>query len=442
MRHSAILPLIGVLLLTLAAALYASDVELYLRVMRHLIVNPIRTPFIDLESVLTTTRCWQQGVDVYASNPCDQLNRPMNYSPLWLRFSFLAIDRSWSLALGLALSLLYALSLAWLPPRRDARTLLICAACAFSSLSLFAIERGNLDVVIYLVCLLAAHGLTSSPPARLAAYGGLLLAGLLKFYPLVTCACVLRERPARAIAISTVMLGAIAAFVWAFAAELPRAAHNIPGTVFFGDVFSAQQLPRYAGLATAPIVHLLAPTMKLDFLNQHLFLGAVAGMLVLASCLNMAGLIRSNALRASLAGLADWQKARLFLGCALIAGCFFTGPSAGYRGILLLLCLPGLLSVQASLPACPLRGGMRLLLAAIVLVLQRDFFNAMLISLDVRPDTNALAGLAWLGFEALWWGIATSLLAILAVLCLQETATQATLRRLRPTLAAWAQGAG
>jgi hypothetical protein len=59
-------------------------------------------------------------------------------------------------------------------------------------------------------------------------------------------------------------------------------------------------------------------------------------------------LSRFAALRAAVAELPSPERMFLVIGSAVITGCFFAGQSIGYRGIFLLLVMPGLLTLSHS----------------------------------------------------------------------------------------------
>jgi hypothetical protein len=59
-------------------------------------------------------------------------------------------------------------------------------------------------------------------------------------------------------------------------------------------------------------------------------------------------LSRFAQLRAAIAELPDGERFFMVTGSAVIAGCFFAGQSIGYRGIFLLLVMPGLLALSRS----------------------------------------------------------------------------------------------
>src|SRR5262249_18094897 len=150
-----------------------------------IMVRPNLPPFFDLEFLRTTTTCWWRGVDVYVSNPCDPLNRPMDYSPLWLRMDFLAFDRTWTVPLGLGLAVLFYLSLGFLIPSRRWRDQALIWLASVSSVSVYGVERGNNDIIMYLLALAAGIVTTGGAVSRLTGYGLLTIGGLLKFYPVV-----------------------------------------------------------------------------------------------------------------------------------------------------------------------------------------------------------------------------------------------------------------
>src|SRR5215467_13068181 len=95
---------------TIALALvYELAPERYYPVLQFFGVSPFPDPFLDFQAVLSAVDCWQRGIDVYVNNPCDVLNRPFKYSPLWLRFAFLPGKEWTNLGLCLAISFFIAL---------------------------------------------------------------------------------------------------------------------------------------------------------------------------------------------------------------------------------------------------------------------------------------------------------------------------------------------
>ena len=80
-----ILPLLGLTLLAIFAALYAFDSDAYYRALTTIGIKPTKYPFVDWEYIGANIRCWNNNIDVYIADPCDVMNRPYNYSPLSLR---------------------------------------------------------------------------------------------------------------------------------------------------------------------------------------------------------------------------------------------------------------------------------------------------------------------------------------------------------------------
>src|SRR5262245_40287184 len=108
-----LVPLLGLALLAIFAALYAVEPTAYYRALARLGIEPFKYPLLDWEYIGAGFKCWNEGIDVYITNPCDVLNRPHGYSPLWLRAVFFPIDRAWTMPVGIGIVLAFLLSLFW-----------------------------------------------------------------------------------------------------------------------------------------------------------------------------------------------------------------------------------------------------------------------------------------------------------------------------------------
>ncbi len=161
---------------------------------------PFRTPFLDMHGVTSAIECHRLGYDVYIDNPCDVFHRPHAYSPLWLWLAVLPITTRWDNTLGLAAVVLFLVALAFLPPGRDWRLITLATV---SSTTMFAMERANVDLLMFVMAMLVVR-------LRFAGYAVALLAGMLKFYPIVLLVAAVRERVMLCIAIWAVALGAVA----------------------------------------------------------------------------------------------------------------------------------------------------------------------------------------------------------------------------------------
>jgi hypothetical protein len=239
-----VLPLLGLAGLAIFVALHTWSPDTYTSILTSIMIRPTTgEPFIDLEYLFTTAECWQKGIDVYVVNPCDSLGRLEGYSPLWLRAPLLFAERPWSVWYGVGLAGAFFLSLAALPTERRWRDQVVVALAAFSSATIYGVERGNIDLIIFMMALAAGLWAARSPPVRLAGYGLLLIAGLLKFYPLVGLVLALRERFARFLVIAGICTAVVVVFVLEFRAELVKTVGNIPKSSYFGDNVAARQLP-------------------------------------------------------------------------------------------------------------------------------------------------------------------------------------------------------
>jgi hypothetical protein len=447
-RNSSLRPLIfrfavsacGLLVLSLVTFFYIEYPYVYIKLINAMIKFRAPHPFMDWEYIPSAIRCWSEGVNVYTDNTCFTTLgnlQPFPYSPLLLRATFLELGEHWINVTMLSVCVLFLLSLATLTPPHDWRALIIALFATLSSATFLAAERGNADLILFLM-IVAGINLRVLPLAfRLGGYGLIILAGLVKFYPFVALIVVLRERLPVIATVAVASMAALATLLF-YHHELGLMSANLPGSSYFTMQFGSANLPGGIGLSVGKIME------KLGYANADAAqaIGAVVSRAVLpilvVSAITAAYVIgRRCDLRCIEAGLPTRQLDFLVAGAALISGCFFASQSVIYRGIFLLLALPGLaeLSRQITTPL-----GRRLFGSAgpaIVFVLWTPFLDeclnlaglsARLNYIGVSPRTALLLhypnnynnfpssawgyGL-WLASELAWWWIITLLLAVL-----------------------------
>lgn len=300
-------------------------------------------PFEDLRAILQAGSCYAHGVNVYAPSDCLG-GGTFNYSPFMLRvFALLHLGPDATVTGGVVMAVLYALSLALLPPVRSRAEAAVRLAAALSPAVWFGIEQGNFDLLLFALTALALYLLPTR--VRGASYGIILLGFLLKFYPVALLPLALRESRRFVLTLAGVSLAVAAWFYAGFHHDIATAAATIPSCMPFHATFGAVDLP--AGLH--------APWLQ-----------AVLAVLALG------------------AALVSWQRVpdpplELAAAALLLSFCFFAAQNVAYREVYLLLALPGLWGQKR--------------LTALVLLLMWE-----------APIRDILPGHGfWLLREMLWW---------------------------------------
>lgn len=419
-----LVPGIGIGLVVLFGLLFFVDHNAYQSLLAAWMLHPFPHPFIDWEYFPAAAECWSRGIDVYSGTPCYDIAPmyKMSYSPLWLRLSFLPTDPVGVAVFGLIWVVLFWVMQVYLPPPRTHSEIRLTLLVALSSLTAFALERANVDTIIFSLALLGANLWLGSLRLRLLAYAVFLLAGLLKFYPLILLLLVVRERPRIFLLVAgTTTLTLIAAASQVYR-ELIAASQNIPIGSYFTDLFGAVNLPFglpvLAGYIASKLGSPSASVGSFTWISKPLYLSlataAVAMAVVLASRVWM---------QRGITSLPPLRKALLLVGAALLCGCFFAGQSVGYRGVFLILVLPGLFELRRTLPAVGARCMQSVLYCVVFVawVLTIEFISKRFkLTRGYDLDLDGFGLLHWFLHELCWWFIITVLLAILMTFVVQS----------------------
>jgi hypothetical protein len=296
---------------------------------------------------------------------------------------------------------------------RSAGQCLFFIAATVSTTVIYALERANNDVVIFLLMVCGGVLLAGSRLLRLAAYMVFLLGGLLKFYPLALLMLAMRERWRTACAVVAIFGIAVLGLWWLYDREITMVLGNLPQVSYYADSISARNLP--LGLA-----RLFPPTT----LISAEFLGVVIFLILFVYAMILAVKI-FRALESDGRSLEGWppETAFLLIGAILLTGCFFTAENISYRGIFLLLVVPGLVNFRdrAAAPGIRRLFGFAL---AIILVLMWEQRLGLALKYAFADSINPIvtiiawvsAAIYWVSRELAWWGLISFFIALIVAL--------------------------
>jgi hypothetical protein len=385
--------------------------------------------FLDLEVVLSWAECHRLGYDVMSVNPCDVYGRLSLYSPL---LPLLPLRMRDLFPLGVALDALYFVVVALVLRPASFPRLVLSAVVALSTASFFAVDRANLDVLVFILGALAAWCSVRSAKARLVGYALLSLAGLLKFYPFAALITLLREGERRALAIGGIVAAGLAILGAEFWADLVRVPSLMPRLPPYHDVYGISIF----GFGAAQFFAL--PDALVPLLTAPLLVAALA-----AAIWFYRSVIREPR-------LIDWDGVDmrlLLVGATFVVACFFASNNVGYRQILLILCVPGLIQIRRATLRAGTRIAMTVALAALIYRLcemsVEQVINFVLDSLgllDLLQNTFGI--LTWVLRELAWWWMVAIFAAFIAHFATHSTLYEGAAGRWfrRPPLSGRAAG--
>jgi hypothetical protein len=312
---------------------------------------------------------------------------------------------------------LFILSLAFLPPARRPWELALIVLASCSTAVVFAVERSNPDIVIFILALLVGVLAVGRQSTRVFAYAVALVAAVIKYYPIALLILMFRERVAAFFTIGLVVVALMVAFLAIYLPEIERGLPLAPSGSYHTDMFGAKNLPfQIAGFLYGHIGDNSPTSSSFDIVARGLFVlfVAVSG----AFCWR---LLARTTLYSTLAGMNNLEGVFLVIGCALIVGCFFAAQNIAYRCIFLLFILPGLFAIARKTADPVLRRIAKKMAVAVVFVMWGEFFRMGLInSLNIATPIGYLVNLIdlafwmlWLAKELIWWWMVSIMMAVL-----------------------------
>jgi hypothetical protein len=287
-------------------------------------VDARATAFEDMRSITSSWDCAHRGIDLFPRNPCDPLGRPENYPRIWTKLGVFGLDSGATTTLGVLTAVVFFLAALAVAGPLTLGEGAVYAATLVAPATLLGVERGNADLLMFALVALGVWLLRRSTWAGAAA---ITLAGVLKLFPALALAVLLRRRARLpALAASLLVLAVYAAVtlddIRAILRVLPRGVVNSYGVLVLVDSMSN------AGWSFA---RTSTETSLLRF-----------GLLA-AAALFAVGLLRR---RRGRGGASDGERRldAFWAGAAVYVGTYAFGNNFDYRLVFLILCVPQLCS--------------------------------------------------------------------------------------------------
>lgn len=286
--------------------------------------------FLDLRFFTSAWECVRRGVDVIPVNPCDPNGRIFNYPRPWLVPAPLGFDQDDTVRLGKLLVAAFFASAFLAMGRPRLLGGLAWGAALCSPAVMLGVERGNPDLVIFCVVVWGVLLLRAGSTVwRVLGHGLLFLAAVLKLYPVLAWAPVLRQRRRRLVVGGAALVVGFGVYVLATLDDVRRIRRTAPREEAFA----------YG----API------------LGDEV--GGTFVVLLLGAALALGLVVLARRRRPDVADDAQRDLDLFLAGAATYVGTFAAGHNYNYRMVFLLLTLPQLLRWsrgRAPVPFAPL----------------------------------------------------------------------------------------
>ena len=172
--------------------------------------------FFDARNVAAAVECSRLGHDPLVDNPCDPWARVMFYPRVWLVLRWTGLEQRHTLLFGVVVITVFLVLLLLVLGRLSVVEGVVVAAAVCSPAVMFAVERANMDLVVFSgLALSALVWRRGSARAEFVAVGLVLLMAVAKLYPAVALLAFLptrrrSTRVAAAVALLVFVLYAVA----------------------------------------------------------------------------------------------------------------------------------------------------------------------------------------------------------------------------------------
>lgn len=284
--------------------------------------------FEDFRLIPGSAESYLRGYEPSVENPYDPGQRIFNYPTFWRMFFYSGVTQDDTVWISVSMIVLFFVAVFLFPGKLRVADALAMLFFIFSPASMLLYERGNVDLIVFFVCVISLVLTTYSPYIAAA---GLLFGAVMKMFPFFGLSILLKETRSKflwLIGICTVLFG----IYFLITLESAAVAWNrtMRGTeISYGAnvVFDRYYYPSFDGLSQ----WISDPEPLLKY-------GPIAMAALLMVSAGIVGLAKPQTLSSS----SERNLAAFRMGASIYLGTFLLGNNWDYRLAFLVLIVPQL----------------------------------------------------------------------------------------------------
>jgi hypothetical protein len=147
-------------------------------------------PFMDFRLIPGSAESFLRGFEPSVENPFDPRQRIFNYPTFWRIFFYSGVTQDDTIWIGILMLVLFFVAVFLFPDKLTAADSLAMLVVLFSPASMLLYERGNVDLIVFFICVMNIVLASYSPYLGAA---GILFGAVIKIFPFFGISILLKE---------------------------------------------------------------------------------------------------------------------------------------------------------------------------------------------------------------------------------------------------------
>lgn len=294
-------------------------------------------PFVDFRLIPGSADTFRMGIEPSERNPGDPHKRVFNYPTFWRLFFYTGITQADTVWISILMIALFFAGVFLFPERLTIPGAVMMLSIIFSPASMLLYERGNVDLIVFFLCVVI---LIASSYSAYAAAALLIFGTVVKLFPIFGVSIFLKETKARFILLSSVCLLALLVYMYIIWDSV-NASWNL--TMRGKDISYGANVFFYK--YDAAFSEFLSHWFGDSLIDGVLKIGPMILAFLLASVAGAAGLRN----RVPFTTSSERNLTGFRMGASIYIGTFLLGNNWDYRLAFLILVIPQLLEWVAPM---------------------------------------------------------------------------------------------
>lgn len=293
-------------------------------------------PFSDFRLIPGSAETFRMGIEPSVRNPGDPHKRKFNYPTFWRLFFYTGITQADTIWISILMIMLFFAGVFLFPQKLTVSNAIWMLLIVFSPASMLLYERGNVDLIVFFLCVAIV---LAADYSGYAAAVLLIVGTVVKLFPFFGITVLLRESRRRFIWLSAGCLSVLLIYMYVTWESV---------SVSWNLTMRGKEISYGANVFFYRYGEALSQFFSQWFVDSQVARILKIGPIILASILVFIAGIAGMRDRESLATSSERNLAAFRMGASIYIGTFLLGNNWDYRLAFLVLVLPQLLEWARS----------------------------------------------------------------------------------------------